>query len=739
MIQSPNAARPRLSALIDWAVSCAGVLVLPLASLGLAAPAAAAQSPWSSSDHVEARLLGAVTGTGALATVPAGVELKLEGDWKTYWRSPGDAGLPPTLDWDGSTNLRGATLLYPKPDRLTLLGIQTFGYKHDVVFPVDVTVAKPGRPLDLKLKLDVLVCAELCIPKTFDLALAIPAGPALPDADAQVLARARAAVPGDARTAGLAVTSIKEVSDNGAQTLEIKAKAAEPFEKPDVIAEIDPAVALGQPRAALSADRREAVIDVPLAHPLPANAKLAGRRVVLTLTDGERALETPKETIAQGASAAQETGGPSFLAMLGIALVGGLILNLMPCVLPVLSLKFIAVVSQGGRAPAKIRAGFLATAAGVVASFLAIAAGLIAVKAAGRTIGWGIQFQEPAFIAGMAVLVTLFACHLAGLFEVPLPRFIANAASTRTGTDESLAGHFATGAFATLLATPCSAPFLGTAVGFALAGETEQMLGIFLALGIGLALPYLVIAAAPQLAAGMPRPGKWMLWLKQAMAVPLALTAVWLLAILASQTGLAITVGITVLLIGIVALLAARERLPAARRGAVFPVVAVIALAAIVAPDLIAAQGRGHGVDANDTIAWTSFDRGQIRSLISQGKTVFVDVTADWCLTCQANKRLVLSKDAVAQRLNKQAISMQADWTRPNAAIAAYLASYGRYGIPFNIVYGPKAPAGIPLPELLSTADVEHALDEASGMKASSLRSALETVAADRSSTQGPR
>jgi suppressor for copper-sensitivity B len=392
-------------------------------------------------------------------------------------------------------------------------------------------------------------------------------------------------------------------------------------------------------------------------------------------------------------------------------------------VLPVLSLKFISVVSQGGRAPGKIRAGFLATAAGIIVSFLAIAGALLAVKAAGRTIGWGIQFQEPAFIAAMAVLVTLFACHLAGLFEVPLPRFVRDAASSRTGPDESLAGHFVTGAFATLLATPCSAPFLGTAVGFALAGETAQMLGIFLALGIGLALPYLVIAAVPQLAASMPKPGKWMLVLKQAMAIPLVGTAIWLLTIFSGQVGAPLAVGLGGVLVVIATLLFFRDRLPARRRGLVFPTVFALGLSVIILPDMMVAEGRVHGVEANDTIAWKSFDRGQIRSLVSQGKTVFVDVTADWCLTCQANKRLVLTKDAMAQRLNTQAVSMQADWTRPNAEIAAYLASYGRYGIPFNIVYGPAAPSGIVLPELLSTSDVGGALDKASGTKASTTTS----------------
>ena len=688
---------------------------------GLAAmPACAATSAWVKSDHVEARLVSAVSGTGDLATLPAGLEIKLDGDWKTYWRSPGDAGLPPILDWTGSHNLAAATLLYPAPRRVTVLGIQTFGYKHDVVFPIDIRLANKGKPLDLRLKLDILICADQCIPATLNLALSVPAGAAMPDADAQLLAKARAAVPGDARSSGFAVTSVQEVSDKGAQALQIAATSEEPFAAPDIIPELSPDAALGTPRTTLSADRRAATFLLPLSHQLPVGAHLAGRQATLTLTDGARALET-HSAITKGATAAAETPGPSLLAMLGLALLGGLILNLMPCVLPVLSLKVISVVGQGGRARAAVRAGFLATAAGIVASFLAIAGGLVAVKAAGRSIGWGLQFQEPAFIAALAVLVTVFACHLAGLFEVPLPRFVANAASARTGPDESLAGHFVTGAFATVLATPCSAPFLGTAVGFALAGGAAQMLAIFLALGIGLALPYLLIAAVPGLATRMPRPGRWMVILKQVMAVPLALTALWLLAVLASQAGItaaAVTAG---LLIAVAGLLIWRDHLPAARRPIVFPAVAALALVAIVVPDVIAGEIGPRTSAANDGIAWRTFDRDRIRSLVSQGKTVFVDVTADWCLTCQANRKFVLSNKTVAERLNGQAVPMQADWTRPNPQIGTYLASYGRYGIPFNIVYGPGAPAGIVLPELLTAGDVGAALDKAAGTKASSL------------------
>jgi suppressor for copper-sensitivity B len=695
-------------------------LVIAAAALAAIPAAHAGPAATGTSDHVAVRLFSAVQGTGTLKTLPVGLEVKLDEGWKTYWRSPGDAGLPPALDWTGSTNLAGATLLYPAPTRITVLGIQTFGYKHEVVFPLDLTLARPGEPLDMRLKLDLLVCAEQCVPKTFDLALVVPAGTASPGPDTQLLAKARAAVPSDSRTSGLTVTGAQEVSDKGAAALEVTIIADRQLSAPDVIPEVKPDAALGPPRFDLAPDKRGATFVIPLPRKLPVGAKLTGREVTLTVTDGDRALETTRP-ITPGASAVEEEPGPTLATMLAVALLGGLILNLMPCVLPVLSLKFLSVIGQGGRATRAVRAGFLATAAGIVVSFLVIAIALIAVKAAGRSIGWGLQFQEPAFVAGMAVLVTIFACHLAGLFEMPLPRFIRAAASTRTAPDDSLAGHFVTGAFATLLATPCSAPFLGTAVGFALAGGIVDMLAIFTALGAGLALPYLVIAAVPRLASKMPRPGKWMAILRQAMAIPLVGTAVWLLSVLANQVGRGPAFGIALLLVAIAALLFWRDKLPATRRGFVLPAVVVLALGTAALPDVIAARiGTDRATDS-DRIAWTSFDRDKIRSLLSQGKTIFVDVTADWCLTCKANARFVLAQEDVAKRLNTQAVSMRADWTRPDAEIGAYLGSYGRYGIPFNIVYGPGAPSGIVLPELLTPGDVRAALDKASKVKAASL------------------
>ena len=283
-------------------------------------------------------------------------------------------------------------------------------------------------------------------------------------------------------------------------------------------------------------------------------------------------------------------------------------------------------------------------------------------------------------------------------------------------------GNFVIGAFATLLATPCSAPFVGTAVGFALAGGTAQILMIFFALGVGLALPYLAIAAYPAVARFIPRPGMWMVRLRQILGLALAGTAVWLLSILPGQIGWNGTLAIAGLIGAMVVALASDRLMPNLPQFAGRAAAAVLALAAIGLPMVTNHSNLPASAAGKETgsIAWTAFDRDQIKSLVSQGKTVFVDVTADWCVVCQSNKKLVINTQAISDRIGAAAVPMRADWTSPDPKISAFLASFGRYGIPLNVVYGPGAPAGILLPELLTQDAVLKALDKASGKSTSS-------------------
>lgn len=726
---------------------------------GITVPAGAASGPWAQAEigpnaAVDGRLVAAVDGVGDLEAVPAGLHVLLPTGWKTYWRSPGDAGLPPSVDWSASRNVAAVDVAWPAPHRFQLFGLETFGYEHEVVFPLTVTPEQTGAPVHLAGTADLLVCSDVCVPAVLDLTLDVPAGAASADPiAANLIARYRAQVPDDGSGAGVSVTDAAASRIDGTPGLTVRARAEEPFQTPDVLVEGPEGWAFAAPAVMLDADGRTLTAriaatqwpgqsgpqDAPDTGGREAGT-LTGAQVTLTLLDGARTAERTVAVAAAADTVGRATGGPggaglSIWPVLGFAVLGGLILNLMPCVLPVLSLKLLSVIQAGGESRSRIRGRFLASAAGILASFLALAGAAIAVQSAGGAVGWGMQFQQPVFIAFMVTLLTLFACNLFGLFEIILPSGLQTRLGLAGATAEqrggSLAGDFVTGAFATLLATPCSAPFLGTAVAFALSRGSAEILAVFSALGLGLALPYLAIAAAPALARAMPRPGRWMLRVKQGMALALLATAAWLLSVLAAQVTPATALLLTGVLAALAALLYARRAVSApGMRVASSAAAGLLALAAVGVPAVVGPGGApspaspAPGVGGADAIgqpatartAWTHWDPEAVAHQVAAGRTVFVDVTADWCITCKANKTLVIDRGGVADRLAAETVvAMQADWTRPDPAIADFLASHGRYGIPFNIVYGPGAPDGITLPEILRQGVVLDALDRAAG------------------------
>ncbi len=673
-----------------------------------AAEAEPGASPWSVTEQAKARLVSAAAAVGDAPSLRLGLHFLLAPGWKIYWRSPGAAGLPPTLDWSGSSNLASAQIAWPAPRRFALLGLDTMGYEGEVVLPVDARLETPGRPLALAAKLDYLVCREVCIPYSAKLALALPAGPAAATRFAHLIDRYAAQVPGDGKAAGLALKSMRVTGAASRPLLVVTAASREPFDHPDLFVEGPSGLAFDAPIVALGDGGHEATLSVPIESAAKSFPDLGATPLTLTLVDGARSLEarTTPVTVVEP---------PNFLllpAMLALALVGGLILNLMPCVLPVLSLKLLGLVGHGGAERRAIRASFLASAAGVVATFLGFAAILIALKAAGHAVGWGIQFQQPAFLTTLSLLCIFFAANLWGLFEVRLPGFLSDAL-TQGGEAEGIVGHFLTGAFATLLATPCSAPFLGTALGFALARGPFEIGAIFAALGLGLALPYLLVAVSPGLVARLPRPGRWMIRLKALLGLALAATAAWLLWVLQAETGLAAALAVAATVAAIPAVFWLMRRWPEATRHAGPAAVIACAILAFALPSKLPEPAR-EGSAALQSEGWRPFERAAIPSLVAQGRIVFVDVTADWCVTCQANKRLVLAREPVASLLAApRVVRMVADWTRPSDEIADYLASFGRYGIPFNAVYGPGAPQGLALSELLSADAVRAALAKA--------------------------
>lgn len=676
--------------------------------------ALAQQAQWVRADSASVRLVSAVMGTGQAETLPLGLEFELDPGWKIYWRSPGDAGLPPIPDWSASENVAAVELDWPVPERFMFFDLGTLGYSERVLFPLTVTPQRMGEPVRLVGGVDYLICAEICIPGRADLSLTIPAGPADLSPDAHLIDQARARVPltrFDA--AGLSVSQATLVPNrDGSHEITFRVDSTVgAFDSLDAIVEGPGGAYFDAPRlTAMGA--QSASLSLPIPASMDRTALLTDG-VTITVVDGARAAETPV-SVVQGTLA-----GPSLWTMLGLALIGGLILNLMPCVLPVLSLKLMSVLGKSGKGRSAIRTGFLASSAGIVVSFLVLAGGAIGLQQAGLSVGWGIQFQQPVFLALMVALLTLFACNMAGLFEFRLPGFLVDRAASAGGEKDGVFRDFLTGAFATLLATPCSAPFLGTAVGFALGTGPMEILAIFFALGLGLALPYLLIAVFPGLTFLLPKPGRWMLYLKAVLTLALVGTAVWLLTVLSVTVGTenAIAVGA---LAAIAAAVLATRRVEGSRLGkAAWPISAALAVATVLSPFAFdrVANSSPVGAVAGERIQWVAFDEAAIPGLVAAGNTVFVDVTADWCVTCQWNKKTVLETDPVLEWLNgDKVIAMKADWTLPDPAIADYLTRHGRYGIPFNIVYGPATPQGMALSELLSVEELRIAAQAADPM-----------------------
>ncbi|MHB1207586.1 MAG: protein-disulfide reductase DsbD family protein, partial [Rhodospirillaceae bacterium] len=398
----------------------------------------------------------------------------------------------------------------------------------------------------------------------------------------------------------------------------------------------------------------------------------------------------------------------SVWSMIVLSLFGGLILNFMPCVFPVLSLKLFSLLAHPSQHAGAVRARFAASAAGVIASFIVLAAVLAMLKSAGAQIGWGIQFQQPLFLIGMVAILAALGANLLGLYEIRLPWWLARPLGHSAG-GQSIGANFFNGFVMTLLATPCSAPFVGTAVAFALSQGPLQIFEIFAGLGLGMASPYLVLTAVPQVARLFPRPGRWMLTVRHIAAAAMVATAIWLLTILAQVSGIQVALFVGAFLGLLIWVLAVIRRRFA-------HTIAALLIVALTGAAIVAVEGRpwSNSDAATQEVAWQPFAPKKIEALVQSGRTVFVDVGAAWCVTCKVNEALIINSDPIRQRLKSDIAPIRADWTRPDDTITAYLQSFGRYGLPFNAVFGPGAPGGIVLPELLTQEAVLSAFNKAS-------------------------
>ncbi|HIF9521895.1 TPA: protein-disulfide reductase DsbD family protein [Photobacterium damselae] len=637
-------------------------------------------------------------------TVEGLLEVKLDKDWKTYWRSPGEGGTAPSINWELSSNLNSVDWHWPLPKRYEFLGVETLGYKHDVIFPMTFHLDDMNKPVFLSGKLTMSSCTSICVLTDYELSLDFNPEKLVPSVDAMVLYnKGNSLVPKPSTAVELTQVSYDEAK----KIVSIVATNKAGWTNPDVFVD-------GQSKPVKQTSFLTPKIDVSgeqLIAQVPVSSwfgtpKLVGEPLSVTITDKDIAVELSKTADNKPVIALQND---SLLKVIGLALLGGLILNIMPCVLPVLGMKLSSVISAKGLERRQIRAQFIASALGILVSFWLLAGFLALLKVSGQALGWGVQFQSPWFIGAMMIITGLFAANMLGLFEIRLSSNTNTWLATRGGN--SYGGHFVQGMFATLLATPCSAPFLGTAVAFALGANYLTLFAIFTALAVGMAAPWLLIALFPQLANALPKPGMWMNTVKTIFGLMMLVTSLWLLSLMANFFSLKI-----VIVIGVIALALLLSQLWRIKgKRATLLTVGFLILVTAIGLIIGSLTADKWAKPLPQDHLWTPLNVEQIEQDVAQGKTVFVDVTADWCITCKANKVGVILQEPVYSALDQENIVlMRGDWTKPSDYVTNFLQSHGRFGVPFNIVYGPAAPNGIELPVILTSEQVLDALKQAS-------------------------
>jgi thiol:disulfide interchange protein DsbD len=693
-----------------------GLMALGMPTTGMAADA-------SEQPRVRIELVSEVAGVQPGVPFWVAVRQRIAPGWHTYWKNPGDSGEPMTLDWTLPPGASAGEIAWPPPERLRVGPAMSYGYTDEVLLPVQITPSAtlvPGASFHLNVAAAWLVCEKECIPEEATVSRTLPVTAGLPPADSQwapIIARVRAALPRPILWPVTVTATTDAVNIRVASAGLNPARVTEAWFYPLEWGLIDYAA---EQKISVSAERLELRV---ARGPLP-DADRRPVQGVLTIT--ERLDAGPVRhafTVRAESPAVWQAGGVvswnALLVALGLALAGGLVLNVMPCVLPILSVKVLTLAGHaGGSRAARIGHG-IAYTAGVLVAFGLFAGVLLLLRAGGETAGWGFQLQSPVFVTLLAYLLLVMGLTLSGV--VTLGGRLAGVGGGWTwggGHAES----FLTGALAVVVATPCTAPFMATAVGYALIQPAFIALAVFLALGLGFALPYLLLSASPGWADRLPRPGIWMERLKQFLAFPLYASAAWLVWVLSQQVGPA---GLAACLAGLVLLAMAAWLYEATRHAAGWwrrlgrPLAVMSAAAALGLAIFTAVPPALTGAHTASDQSWEPYTASRLAELRDRGIPVFMNVTAAWCITCLVNEKVALQSPEVTAGLAQKGVAtLKADWTNRDPAIAQLLASFQRSGVPLYVLYpGATASAATSrgprvLPQVLTASIVLEALEE---------------------------
>ena len=711
------------------------VLAALITSVVLGLLAAPVQAQPVNTGHLEAQLIAQDQGAVPGSTITVALSQKIAKGWHTYWRNPGDSGAATSVIWTLPPGWSAGEFIWPAPHRLPLGPLVNYGFSDEVILPLRIKVpanAKAGQTYKLTGAASFLVCADICIPEDAVLTLDVPVVAASPGPDPQWGAKIAKTVAEAPKPAALTATFT-----GSPETVKLSVAGAPLAGKDFADAYFYPYDGTVIDHAAAQRIERGAEgltltlvsnVAFQMGAPPP---RLAG---VLALKDaayeitaapgaapaGTSGLGPPPGSKTESPGGGGARGAPIGLLVAALfAFGGGLILNLMPCVFPVLSMKAASLAAHAEH-PATARAQGLAFLGGVMVTFLVLAGALIAARAAGEAVGWGFQLQSPAVVAALSLIMLLTALNLSGVFEIGTSvQGLGSGLASRGG----LAGAAFTGALAVVVAAPCTAPFMAPALGYALTQPPAVSLIVFAMLGLGMAAPFTLLAFLPKLLARFPRPGPWMETFRRALAFPMYAAAAWLVWVLAQQTdagGLAKLLAAAVLVAlgawiygrGQSGSNSPKKRLTLTAAGGA--VVLLAAALAVTSPYGGPAAAASPGEAKPGELASVPYSPEKLAELRDAGTPVFIDFTAAWCITCKVNERTTLARaDVIAAFEKTGTVYMVGDWTNRNAEIAAVLDEFGRAGVPLYLVYGAKGQDAVVLPQILTEGVVTKALETA--------------------------
>ena len=618
------------------------ILILPFKNLN------ALESEWSYGAESEVRLISPYTHNNNLNEIVLGLEYKLNNGWKTYWKSPGEGGFSQLINWESSTNISNLDILWPIPEYFEILGFISVGYTKEIIFPLKLKIKDINKKTSIVLDLNYLTCKDICIPGNANLELTIPPGYGSQTSNYFKIQKSLSLIPRKIiKNSSLLSIDTNAFEDKENISIILSASSNTIIKNPKFFLHTEFGLPVVKPKLQFSSKNKniQAKFDFD-----KNNFTKKEFDLNITFQNDKNAFQFDTKVQVKKFSQIPLLNN-SFIYVLIISLIGGIILNAMPCVFPVLSIKILSILKNINN-EITIRKSFLITSLGIITSFTILALTLILLRFIGVNIVWGMQFQQPIFLIIIAIILLVFSLNLFGLFEFKVPQFVNNK-SIQSLNNNSFTNDFFNGFFATILATPCTAPFVGTAITAAFTQSSFIMLGIFIFMGIGMSSPYLIISIFPKIIKFFPKPGKWMQSIKFFLGILLFGTFIWIISILFNHLNL---------------------------------------------------LSSKLTQEDND---WLTLESINLNEITKNNSIVFVDITADWCATCQFNKINVINSKKIKEKFKKfDVIKIRGDWTKSNKKIEDYLKNFNKFGIPLNVIYTDNGKNFYILSELLTEKEI---------------------------------